>query len=482
MRAFAVIGLMAVLTVSSAAQVSPAGRVPTATYIHVIRCCSRVSELPDFRVTGIEVTQGTQNYTLPAISLQTANYAGVKLVRHATTIIRVYADTASGSGSANALLYVSRGSTLLPNQPMTSLEGTKVLSSGPAAATNAVRGDPTEGFTFKLAGDDAHGTLTLRAVIVPIGVLFSPSGSECGALFCFADNTVTLKNVTFVNTGTLRFHQVQLLNKDAGETSLGVTPSDVYAGTKDMLPIGNDDMLINHGDFDFSLDASFIASATTLGDLTPNCASTVMDPSTCNDPVGKADQVDAATTLLLNSQKYADNEKKCVGDPSGQKKCADVLVAMDDSFPNGLDSGGLVSSPNRPALDIVNTTDPRDIAHEIGHAIGRMHTKGCSADNQDPAWPDDFGYLEGIGLDPASGSGSGYGAPYRPLGSQFDTGFGDPNASRTFDRLQSTPLVRRDVVLHPGRRARCDARSGVLDRAAGMGRGGQRAERVRERQ
>ena len=421
-----------------------------APYIHAIQCCPHVYEaaqLPDHRGRGHPGDAGLQ----PAQPRRQRLGGLLRASSSSSTRRRSSASTPTqrkGSARPTRCSTSAAAATTLSNQPLYALEGTKLLGTGPDAAIYSVRGNPAQGFTFKLPGDDAHGTLKMQAVVIPVGVVLFSSDSKCSG--CPGSDSVTLKNITFTNTGTVRFHQVQLLNKDAGETSLDVTPGDVYDTTKAMMPIGDGDMLTNHGNFDFSLDASFIASATTLGDLISNCKNTVEDPSTCNDPVGKADQVNAATTLVLDSQKYADNEQKCVGDPASQKNCADVLVAMDDSFPNGLDSGGLLLSPTRPALDIVNTNDPRDIAHEIGHAIGRQHTKGCTADNQDPAWPDDFGYLEGIGLDPRSGSGDAYGAPYRSLASQVDSGYGDPNASRTSALFNPAALVRRDVVLHAG--------------------------------
>src|SRR4051812_24939918 len=79
-------------------------------------CCAKPQLLPDIRATGLEVTQGVQASTLPADG---AKYAGVPLVAHRTTVVRLYADV-NGNGSAglvSASLPGPRGGPPPPGPP-----------------------------------------------------------------------------------------------------------------------------------------------------------------------------------------------------------------------------------------------------------------------------------------------------------------------------------------------------------------------------
>jgi hypothetical protein len=202
----------------------------------------------DIRVTGIEVTQGTQEVpcggcvfsdpnhtpcatcnvgTLPSrdqtnpIAPGDADYSGVTMAAGKFTVVRVYAhlgqdgSTSSLAGATATLeVFDSAGNRILPlpgsTQPFTpDANPTAPLTKSAAAClcvTLAERAQPGSSFIFLIPWQDTyHRSLTFRATVGPP----SPPGNpvECGQC---RGNVFTLNAVPFKQTATVTIWPIPL--------------------------------------------------------------------------------------------------------------------------------------------------------------------------------------------------------------------------------------------------------------------------------
>jgi hypothetical protein len=406
----------------AAAQVTTTPDTPT------VRCAK--ASPGQLRITGIEVTQGAQTIaggssTLPAINTATrkATYAGVRLVKHASTVVRVFADV-NGSGclpNVGATLTVkAKGQAPVI---LWSDEVLKDLRSGPAGVSLHERGDSSAGYTFELPGSFVEGDITLQADLVPNAV--DPACPHCPA-------SATMKLPKFVNTGTLKFSAAEMLNLPSESGGLAIKPDETFASAENMMPLGDGDLHFNRHHYAFRVDSTRIANAATIGDLYDNCllAEIFIDAFggtfSCSDPPGLNDQVDAALAQLKETSQYQAQASCRATKPLVQ--CDDITIGVNDSWHGGIAGPGLPLFTGTQPADVVRSDGPQDAAHEVGHSIGRMHASGgCGASNPEAWPPDEEGRLDSVGLNRQAGSGAAYGGPYRAITSGQDSLIGRPS-------------------------------------------------------
>jgi hypothetical protein len=417
------------MTLSALLAAAPAAAQITTTPSTPAVSCAKASSR-QLRITGVEVTQGAQTIaggfsTLPTVNTATrkATYAGVQLVKHASTVVRVFADI-NGSGCLRNV-----GATLTVKAKgrspfiLWSDELLHDLKSGPAGVSLHERGDSGAGYTFELPGSFVEGDITLQADLVPNAI--DPACPHCSA-------SATMKLPKFVNTGTLKFRAAQMLNLPSESGGLAIKPNIAFASTENMIPLGDGDLHFNRHHYAFRIDSTRIANAATIGDLYDNCllAEIFIDAFggtfSCSDPPGLNDQVTAALAQLKETSLYQAQASCRATMPLVQ--CDDITIGVDDSWHGGIAGPGQPLFTGTQPADVVRSDGPQDAAHEVGHSIGRMHAGGaCGAANPEAWPPDEEGRLNSVGLDRQAGSGAVYGGPHRAITSGQDSLIGTPS-------------------------------------------------------
>jgi hypothetical protein len=428
--------------------------VPAAARADLMVCCPKIQTIPDVRATGLEVTQSVQTDTLPALgSGGFATYSGVELVAHRTTVVRLYANVASGVLNAQfvgAELYATRGGHPLPGSPLSSDDGLKTLTHGSATPTIAERGDSRSGFTFTLPDSWTTGKLTLRGQLVPIGLIYA-AGGECATPGCEANDRFQLRGVSFASTGTERVLSVKLRSSSWPAVP---KPKVALAYPEKLEPLADGALQFDHNSYATTLDITKIGDVSTIADLVAHCT-TLLGVAICAMPVDKNTKASIALSELADAS-LGWQLCKDIGTPA---PCPDEVAGVDAApldvspKPFGEMSHGALNKSGLPAV-VINGNSPQGDAHELGHGTGRAHASGaCGASAKSSPFddwpPDQMGFLDSIGLDLKPGSGTPYGGEYRAIAPRAITGLGSTdvmkpnfNPDQWFDYMGYCPKLR----------------------------------------
>ena len=316
------------------------------------------SRAVDLRVSGIEVTQGTQwsgcggcEGTLPSrtpvksllgvVPASFATYQGVRMAAGHLTVVRVFAtftrpaDLAPLRGVTARLDVVdSNGnviSNLLPDSAPLSLTKTGCWT----CVTLAQRADPSDSFNFLVPWDETfHRQLSFRATVTPIryaqSLLPIVQCSGCHA------NVFTLSGVPFVSTVTVPIHPIPLTVGKARNCGLPTAFGCTSQTTEQVF-----------------------------GD-----AQTVLPEQIETYPWDTPLAVDG----MNNSQAAAAVAKRASDDRlTNRDYPIGVFFKTEGALANGLTTGTLYAG-NGPASIVQDTGRPlTSVAHEIGHGLGLVH-------------------------------------------------------------------------------------------------------------
>ena len=311
----------------------------------------------DLRVSGIEVTQGTQSATCagctgtlpsrrPVLSLRgavppsTATYQGVKLAAGRWTVVRVFATyirpaTASITGITASLDVIdSTGnviSTLTPDSGPSSLSRSDCWT----CVTLAQRAVPGDSYNFLIPWQETfHRQVSFRATITPIRYAHSLLPiTECSG--CHG-NVFTLSDVPFARTSTVPIHPIPLTignARNCGQSTASgctnQTPEQVFGDAQIVLP--------------------------NLLQIFP------YDPPLAVDGLTNAQAV-------AGVRKRASDDKLTNGDyPIG------VFFNGEGSLQNGLTNGTLFSGSGPASIVQDSGRSLTSVGHEIGHGLGLTH-------------------------------------------------------------------------------------------------------------
>jgi hypothetical protein len=367
-----------------------AGTVPRSAMIPI-----SVSGNFDLRAQGIDVTQAiqTNGLLIPSGADSGGSYNGVTLFSYTDTVARVYADAhgaPNGVAGVQVVLHAYRNGVELADSPLMPDYGPAVLpdtgEADPAPVFPAERTSDSNAFTFVIPWDWTTGTITLTAdVSQPLPSLGGgPRALECTSPACQANNSFTLKNVTFVQPPAIDISTVEIAK--VGDAPLP-SPDTVFAAAR-TLTAGGAGIAVYPYTTELELDNQLLA---TLGsDLNTGYGNLLMQ------------WADGLTSCELDCIRYGLPQDFVIGVTTDQRG-----VTMGgwnlSNLPLFNPAGG---QDAHLGIAVVNPTRPlTSVAHELGHLIGRNHADvpqqppGCGG-NGGPWPPDGKGYIEGIGLDP----------------------------------------------------------------------------------
>jgi len=343
---------------------------------------------------GIEVTQSVQNLKLPAkdpnqpsygTRAQPIPYNGVRLTSGKKTIARVFVAAIGFTGqlNPNVALYgldangkpLPGPNPLLPeNTPVAADYATPPPSASVPYAQRVDRvGTPAE---FTLPDAWTHGTIMLRAIVTPPSQqsFDAPTDAACNTTACVQLEEMTVSGIAFHTTNFITI--VPVMANLTGY--LPGPPEDVYAPAFNVLPL-------EMGIWPY------------LGDIE------MID--IYNDSSKNRSQ--KASAALDRIEDWAEDN----GNPQ------DLVVGITSGIPPdsdiGMENNGQIFSGN-PYAVVNQTRSLTSVAHETGHALGRVHASGdCGASDtsngQYEDWPYDQsvdkgngGDLDSIGIDVSS--------------------------------------------------------------------------------
>jgi hypothetical protein len=376
----------------SAASVGPAPRSVTFTL--------NVLGSYDARVTGIEVDQAQQGLlnfcnTIatcdglaalpPPDANHTASYTATpftdtaaELVRHHPTVARVFANIAKPAGTVvNGFamqLFGTRNGQPLPGSPLIDSVGPPLTNAGDEPfVTYADRALPQGGFDFTLPQSWTSGTVTLKAVLIPPVVFLGSGPAECSQASCAENNSYTLTNVSYANTGAVYFDPVAM--KTSSEPS-PPPPWQVFKAPEEVMPL------------------------STEGFVYPSYYDGLIDETGVHNQYadGSNDANSAGADLL---EDWIDDHDSCA-----QRACTDITVGVNAAVARG-DTRGKLTEGDQPYAVVEYDRPLTSVSHELSHAIGRVHadlTCGGNSNGQTgEAWPpDNAGKLDSIGFDVSS--------------------------------------------------------------------------------
>jgi hypothetical protein len=183
----------------------------------------------DLRAQGLEVTQGIQpeGELKPSGSSESGgSYNGVDLIAHKQTAVRFFTDAhgqiGSGIKEVGALLYGFRDGHELPGSPLRPDYGppstksggpglTSIQEEGSAPVLEAERTSNENAYTFTLPVSWTSGTISLGGNVFQEPGFPQPGRrAECSTADCKANNSFTIKDLTFYNTKTVELDTVAL--------------------------------------------------------------------------------------------------------------------------------------------------------------------------------------------------------------------------------------------------------------------------------
>jgi len=320
----------------------------------------------DFRIVGMEITQGIQTLDIPINNVGVAPYIGVNLRAGVPTIVRVFANTPFAGAYPGVRMLLegfvprSTGAGEMPLGGLLPDSSPPLLISGTLNVSPSVRADPGGGYVFTLpnAWTQQNG-LRLKATLTP------PLGAEeCSG--CAINNVFSVVGINFSAPISLTIATVALTFVDsAGNTNSPPAPSTVFSNVLNISPVPR-------------------ANATVLP-----YAGTI-DVSDLVGPIGP----DGMTALCM-----VDWTSIC------QAQIYSRMRQWEFTHPQALDWVGLgpidigwTVSP----IAIANSGDDRLLVagHEYYHDLGYFHASGACTADMFIFWPpDEKGLIHGVGLD-----------------------------------------------------------------------------------
>lgn len=370
-----------------------------------------VVENYDLSVAGIDVTQGVQEDGnlpgRPAGSLLPflASYDGLPFAARKRSVARVFAVVAAPDKTTVAgvtvLLRGFRDGKPLPGPlystvtlgPPASSVSANIVTAGGRRATAAAR--------FVLPPEWTEpGKVTLQASLMPPTVLFG-GASECGSMACGANNSYTLSGVGFFDTGYINIAPIRF--KVAGQGFPGFP--DLFLRRFERLAPLADGGVRRADDWRAEYDVTALANAKTWTDALGFCPF-AWPASLC----GAVPNLDGL--LLSRIVDFDSRESGCddIWQPLRHAYCFDAVEGMIDDRTIGNPNGSAGISKGGRTIDgsgaraVANMRRPlTSVAHELGHGFGLKHASyGCGggANGQKAVgWPDDWGTIQGLGLD-----------------------------------------------------------------------------------
>ncbi len=296
---------------------------------------------PDFEVTGMEVSQGTQNL---------ANE--MPLVEDRRTIVRVYAQQATGTavGGVNARLYGTRGGSSLSGSPIDAENNPVTIQADGGDRTNL-----NDSFWFYLPSDWRSGDVTLRAEV---------NYDDAVTEYDKDDNEIET-DVSFEATDSLNMAMVPLhLHEDADRDK----STHIYWCTESDCDEIYDDLLRFH----------------PIADLNLWRFTTSLKPIWHGWPVHKEwdPNDDSDRSAILNRLKW---KRTWTNDPVSDMH---YYGMVHETFA----ARGLADTPGWVALGTMDSDfwtaspwhgwGPETMAHELGHNQGLQHV-ACADDDGD---------------------------------------------------------------------------------------------------
>jgi hypothetical protein len=339
----------------------------------------------DLRAKGIEVTQAVQaagDLTPSGIGGSGA-YQGVGLAAGGITIARLYAD-ASGSPTGgvtgvSAVLVGTRNGQPLPGSPLDPTSGPRTVApSTDDNVTQADRANPESSFYFELPPSWTHGNIDLRG---EVELANAPPGiTECASTDCSANNSFTLTDVPFTVMKNVVIRPLALLTP--GQTA--PDPTLAYLDAQAILPLGDGQLRVLP--YQDTID---VTDEEKPGDV-----------AACQHhmPPDKDNNYDVQCALLSVVEDNVDSNHP-----------DDYSIGLTINAVNGLTS----TIPGHTAVvDATTANTPSgfnrplsSLAHEFGHELGLRHASSSCGAGGAVSWPpDQFGFLQGVGLDHRYGS------------------------------------------------------------------------------
>lgn len=396
----------------------------------------------DPQITSMQVIQATQVPTLPtrdpahpAAAVSYAAIDGHALLREdAPTVVRVWADERFGNPAADVPMVLEgfvhgEGGKLLPlgGSPImpTSIPAESV--PGPDAPTTADEASETAAYTFTLppSWTESGVGIELHAVLMPTqtggppksvaarvrrNFTFSgptvfggtPVEAPCTTSACVTDDTFALSNVQFFQFRTVTIVPVELRKNDVPLPD----PGSVFAWTRIVTPL-NVQMAPYAGIIDVT---DLVNSSNKNNDVLDR-----FDGWVCDHGPG-----DNQYDIGVNS-----------GGPAWGVTDPDDFCVLHFGLPHIYQSS--VVEAKRPLTSVT---------HEFFHQLGLAHaSNACGGGTNGQvgvSWPpDQYGYLQSIGLDPTLHSGE--------AGGPFGILFGAPPAvSRNCQTAQDCGVTSTD--------------------------------------
>ena len=317
----------------------------------------------DFRVVGMEITQGIQTAEIPLNTIGVAPYTGVNLRMSVPTVVRVFANTAFAGSYTGVRM---RLDGFAPDQhnlekPLGSVlpdSSPAALTMGPLSVTPSMRADPAGAYIFTLPTSwTQQNGVRLKAQLTP------PLGSqECPA--CIINNSFSVTSINFGPAITMKLASVALTFTDStGTFNSPPSPSTVFAEALNLIPTPASNVIV-------------LPYAGTI------------DVSDLVGPIGS----DGKTALCREWTSI------CQGRIYSRMRIWESQHPQDADWMGvgAMDVGWTVAP-----IGIANSNIPINaVAHELFHDLGFYHASGaCGADDFIMWPPDEMGFIHGVGLD-----------------------------------------------------------------------------------
>jgi hypothetical protein len=343
----------------------------------------------DFRIVGMEITQGVQTLDIPLNNSGSgvAQYAGVNLWAGIPTVVRVFANTPfAGAYSGVGMMlegFVPSGAGEMSLGGLLPDSSPPLLVAGPLSVPPSVRADPAGAYVFTLPDNwTQQNGLRLKATLTP------PFGAqECS--ICASNNVFSVVGINFGGPGGVTVATVALTFVDsAGTFNSPPAPSTVFADVFNLSPV-------------------------PPGSATAKPYAGTIDVSDLVGPVG-SDGTAACRmwTTICQARIYS------------------RMRLWESQNPQAFNWVGVgpidIGWTNQP-IAIANSQEPLlAVGHEYYHDLNYYHaSSSCGADVYVDWPPDGKGYIQGVGLDrrkklDASGNWNGQytiymaGSPYMP--------------------------------------------------------------------
>jgi hypothetical protein len=350
----------------------------------------------DARVTGIEITQGTQTQTLvqrdPAHPTSPTRYSDLpdtaELRSGGPTIVRVYANLAFGpmGGAPNVPVLLSGAhydrfgqQKAIPGGPLSPVSGTRQLDVGPEQTPASEQASETDVYTFVLPPDWVNQKLAIGANLQPSAGGGPLAVAPCDTQPCKDNDHLALTQIPFAAARTANIWPVELTVGGVGQPD----PSEVFKWARMTTPI----------------------------DVTVKPYAGTIDVTDISDKFAKCDAAAPSSAALL---KCNDDANNAAGDRVQDYACdhgsdeLNWLIGVNTGVARGLKQKDWCWSgfTTRESAVVERQRPTTSVAHEFGHLMGRPHADtACGGEGE--SWPpDNRGFLQSNGLTTTPGTGA----------------------------------------------------------------------------